>query len=211
MVFVSLASLPWINYTFELEQEEFKAVFSLDMFLSILSLPRFYMVFKYGFGLFNTYNLIREVRLQQRSLSKYTYELKLAMSEQRMALTLTLSAYVIVIIPLSLAMQTFEVPFMQVSGHDWSNFATPLWCVFISMATIGYGDVSPTSYGGKLTIVPVFLCGIILAGVVFNIISKALKFDRDEQQVNQAIETDRNTYAKLNKAAKVITGLYKYR
>lgn len=40
------------------------------------------------------------------------------------------------------------------------NFGSAVWCMFVSMATIGYGDVAPVTAGGRATIIVCMVIGI---------------------------------------------------
>jgi hypothetical protein len=47
-------------------------------------------------------------------------------------------------------MRIFERPLAEESGHRIDLFMTAMWCIIVTMTTVGYGDVYPKSYGGRL-------------------------------------------------------------
>lgn len=57
------------------------------------------------------------------------------------------------ILVLSYVMRIFELPFFIVIGkNDMNNYFNSIWCVVITMTTVGFGDISPYSYFGKTVI-----------------------------------------------------------
>lgn len=66
----------------------------------------------------------------------------------------------------SYILRLFERYFDEVNGQDLGNFINDLWCVFISMTTVGYGDISPKSFFGKIIIIFCSMFGLFLIGLL---------------------------------------------
>jgi hypothetical protein len=47
-------------------------------------------------------------------------------------------------------MRIFERPFMDVSGVNFESYLTGVWCAAVSMTTIGYGDIMPSTHFGRM-------------------------------------------------------------
>ena len=53
-----------------------------------------------------------------------------------------------------------------------NNFGNAVWCIIITMGTVGYGDYSPTSYLGRLIAFIAAISGIILASLLILTLSE---------------------------------------
>ncbi|WP_165784948.1 potassium channel family protein [Bifidobacterium parmae] len=51
-------------------------------------------------------------------------------------------------------------------GATIDGFGTALWWAFVTVTTVGYGDVSPVTFEGKLIAVALMFAGIALIGIV---------------------------------------------
>lgn len=51
-------------------------------------------------------------------------------------------------------------------GTTVGTFGDAVWCVCATMATVGYGDVSPVTALGRLILVGVMACGLVLIGAI---------------------------------------------
>ncbi|WP_034528376.1 ion channel [Bifidobacterium stellenboschense] len=51
-------------------------------------------------------------------------------------------------------------------GTTIDGFGTALWWAFVTVTTVGYGDVSPVTFQGKLIAVALMFAGIALIGIV---------------------------------------------
>jgi voltage-gated potassium channel len=57
------------------------------------------------------------------------------------------------------AMQVFE----RKNEPKFNLFWNSLWCIIVTMATVGYGDMYPITFGGRVTGICVMIWGIFLA------------------------------------------------
>jgi hypothetical protein len=106
-------------------------------------------------------------------------------------------------------LRIFERPLSEVSEQDFNPIWTSIWCVFVTMTTVGYGDVYPKSYGGRLLGAFMCLWGVLLVSLFVVTISDFLEFDHSEK--NSYILIKRLTYREeLRKTASiVIASMYK--
>ena len=85
--------------------------------------------------------------------------------------------FVVSIVGLAYIERIFEAPLAEVTGQPLDYFATALWNVIVTMCTIGYGDVFPKSYGGRVLGMVMAIWGIILQSLMIATISSVLNFD----------------------------------
>ncbi len=53
------------------------------------------------------------------------------------------------------------------------SFAAALYWSFITVTTVGYGNIRPASRGGRLVSVIIAVCGLVLFGIVVAIVVQA--------------------------------------
>jgi len=106
-------------------------------------------------------------------------------------------------------LRIFERPLSEISGHRFDQFWTSVWWIFVTMTTVGYGDVFPKSYGGRL--IGAFLClwGVLLVSLFVVTISDFLEFNHSEK--NSYVLIKRLVYREeLRKIASIfIASMYK--
>ena len=59
------------------------------------------------------------------------------------------------------AMQVFERK--RQSDKIYIQYWNSLWCIIVTMATVGYGDIVPKTAGGRIIGILVMIWGIFLA------------------------------------------------
>lgn len=60
------------------------------------------------------------------------------------------------------------------------EFGNSLWCVIITMATVGYGDYYPTTYLGRFILFLASISGIILSSLLILTLSTYLSMQISE-------------------------------
>lgn len=62
----------------------------------------------------------------------------------------------------------------EISGTFLDGYGNSIWCAFVSMATVGYGDVAPKTIFGRLVMIAWVTVGLVLAGVLTATVSNTL-------------------------------------
>lgn len=62
------------------------------------------------------------------------------------------------------------------------NFGNAVWCIIITMSTVGYGDVYPISYLGRVIAFCAAISGIILASLLILTLSQKLAMNSKESK-----------------------------
>jgi len=52
------------------------------------------------------------------------------------------------------------------NNPNFSNYGNVIWCIIITMGTVGYGDYYPTSYLGRIIAFIAAISGIILSSLL---------------------------------------------
>lgn len=71
-------------------------------------------------------------------------------------------------------------PGAETVGSEFRNFSNCLWCIFITMSTVGYGDYSPTTIPGQLVAVAASMIGVILSSLLIVTLSSHLNMHPNE-------------------------------
>jgi polar amino acid transport system substrate-binding protein len=72
----------------------------------------------------------------------------------------------------------------SISDHYYPGIFEAAWCIFATMTTVGYGDVVPRQWTGRLVSVLVMVTGIALFGIVIAELSVGLTFNRLQSEIN---------------------------
>jgi hypothetical protein len=78
-------------------------------------------------------------------------------------------------------LRILERPLSDVSGQNFHELWSSIWLVFVTMTTVGYGDIYPKSYGGR--ILGAFMClwGVLVVSLFVVTISETLEFNHAEK------------------------------
>lgn len=59
-------------------------------------------------------------------------------------------------------------------NSNFNNFEDFVWCIVITMGTIGYGDYYPATYAGRMIAFAAAISGIIMASLLILTLSQYL-------------------------------------
>ena len=93
-------------------------------------------------------------------------------------------------------LRIFERPFSDESKLNFNSFQNSIWCLFTSMSTVGYGDFSPWTTGGRLIcFISTFWGGFSLSWVLI-FLSSWLYLSPEEEMTLEKIQKsqDRKIY-----------------
>ena len=82
------------------------------------------------------------------------------------SLIINIILYIMCLFVCSYNLRIFERYFDEYNESNLGNYLNDLWCVFISMTTVGYGDISPKSLLGRLMIIIGCMFGVFLMGLM---------------------------------------------
>ncbi len=108
--------------------------------------------------------------------------------EQREKLRLVLSICTIVVLFAGVSMHHLEgtqVPGVQAFDSLWSS----MWWAIVTLTTVGYGDMSPTTVAGQTVATVIMVTSIGIVGALIGIVSTAFNVDAEESKLSTKIET----------------------
>eukprot|EP00357_Protocruzia_adherens_P002704 CAMPEP_0115038524 /NCGR_PEP_ID=MMETSP0216-20121206/43458_1 /TAXON_ID=223996 /ORGANISM="Protocruzia adherens, Strain Boccale" /LENGTH=522 /DNA_ID=CAMNT_0002418937 /DNA_START=144 /DNA_END=1712 /DNA_ORIENTATION=- len=106
--------------------------------------------------------------------------------------------------------RVFERPFMEFTDQDFENPRTGMWCVILTMTTVGYGDFFPVSDEGRF--VGAFACiwGVILVSLMVVSLSNLLELKPGEKKAHTILNRLRMR-KKMKRWAGLVIGYAGYR
>lgn len=153
---------------------------SIEVILSILSLFfRFYHIFKYFSFHSRWYSYeSEELCLECNTSLDMEFTLKAEFKERPfilLGITLILSIFLF-----GYSLRCIEMFFMPSSNQDWRYYWNGMWCVIITMATVGFGDFFPVSIIGRIIAIISCFWGTFLISLIVAAMTVAVEFNTQE-------------------------------
>ena len=82
------------------------------------------------------------------------------------SLKINVMLFVICLLMFSYDLRIYERYFDELNESNLGNYLNDIWFIFITMTTVGYGDICPKSFFGRLISVVTCLFGVFLVGLV---------------------------------------------
>ena len=169
------------NFTITLSSinliETIKYKIDVVLFIGIFSLFKFYLVLKFFFN-YSRWGDDRANKICKESNISHNvlFVLKAELTEHPFSILIVF--YCMVLLIFGYCIRLCEIAFVQNIPleyfQDWTSFWNGFWCIFVTIATIGYGDFTPRTFMGRLICILASFFGIIIFGML--IISLHSKF-----------------------------------
>ena len=78
------------------------------------------------------------------------------------------------------SLRMFERPLVETSGQDFDSMGNCIWCIIITLTTVGYGDFFPYSHGGRTVAILVALWGSMIVSIFVVTLTNLLEFSKAE-------------------------------
>lgn len=102
-------------------------------------------------------------------------------------------------------LRIFERYFDDGIERNLGNYLNDLWCVFITMTTVGYGDISPISLFGRIIIIISCMFGVFLMGLMVVSVTSYLNIVGVESNVYKILLKSKKMEERNKLAFKAIT------
>jgi len=169
-------------------------IFSFHAIIDLLAILPFYLL---AFGLFGNIDMrfLRSVRLiRVLKLTRYFAALNMlivAIRENSRALAASFLILVTIMLLASSGMYYFE---RQSQPVDFGSIPAAMWWAFATLTTVGYGDVTPITVGGKIfgALITVVAIGLVAlpTSILASGYSQQLKLSADayRQKTDEALD-----------------------
>ncbi|CAI2364271.1 unnamed protein product [Moneuplotes crassus] len=204
-------SPPFVNYSWTAAQQQEDLTYSLDMIFTLVCLLRIYHLIRVFLLYSNYYNKENTDRVLNdcRILGGTEFVLKCELKER--PFTILTICILIVSFFFGYALRAAELPYIHVSNQDWTYIWNGMWCILITMTTVGYGDFYPMTYLGRSIGVTACYLGTFLISLA--IVSLTISLEFEPTQARAYKNAIRYHQKSLNRkyAATLIQACYKYR
>lgn len=102
-------------------------------------------------------------------------------------------------------------PSFSQTMQKFSNIYNSLWLILVSMTTIGYGDIFPTTYFGRLIAILACIFGTFILSLLVVFLNNSISFDEIEKHVyNKVVEEQSNPISLKKEAMSLVSSLLRY-
>jgi hypothetical protein len=155
--------------------------YELNDFLTFISLFRFYVIFRCFIFLTSFYTL-RANRISRLIGTELTraFALRCFIAENPFTFLLATSLFIILI---AFMLKITEGPYYtaEMGINDYRKIKNCIWNVFVTITTVGYGDMYPNTLLGKIIIILASLGGVFIVSLVTIAIQNTLNMSKSEE------------------------------
>lgn len=201
---------PYLDFQFDYQVFGINFNLSLDAYLSVVMLGRFYIFFR----LFDHYTFwTGERAIRVCRINGFLPDSKFAIKaylKYKSVLVLTFSLGLSILL-FGFALRTFERPFLIPNrSQQFNNIINAFWCIIVSMATIGYGDIYPITFMGRVVVIIACIWGIFILSLFVVSLNNIIQLSKEETLAYEEITRENKIKLVLHKdAAKIIVILLK--
>ena len=156
---------PGCNWVFTFEQYGGFLDYSFDMFTFLIMLFRMYLIWRI-FEHYSAWNNENSEEICNFCLCEGGTKFAIKSEIKERPYTIVISFLTLSILVFGVALRTAERPFMHVSNKDWDYTWNGMWCIIITMSTVGYGDFYPLTHLGRLIDVIACFWGTFLVSMM---------------------------------------------
>ena len=154
-----------IELNFKNDYYSFEYKIPLNSIFTSISIFRIWFIFKLYLVSSFSYSQ-RSFRIAKINGVKLGLKFPFKANMADSSLKINLILFVICLLIFSYDLRIFERYFDELNESNLGNYLNDLWFIFITMTTVGYGDISPKSFFGRLISVVTCLFGVFLVGLV---------------------------------------------
>ena len=103
-----------------------------------------------------------------------------------------------------LSLRIFEIPLDEVTKLNFTSYWNSIWCIIITMTTVGYGDFYPSSLLGRIFGIISCFIGVFLVSLFIATIQQILVFENSEETVYLLLDRINLMETKVDKAKDLV-------
>ena len=201
---------PGFNIIIEVEQHEGSVEYPIGAFICIVMLGRVYFIWQV-FGFYSLWTSLESEKVCADCLCEGGIRFAVKAELKQRPYLMVGTAIVISIFLFGIALRTAETPFMYKSQTDWHDVWNGMWCMIITMTTVGFGDFYPKTHAGRLIGVVGCFWGTFLVSIM--VVSLTISAELTPQQLDVYAKVKVHTMKKELKqhAAQAIQSAWKLR
>ena len=180
LVCFAFLPLPFLDQFISIEEPIGTVTYSIDSFLMMFMLTRIALIFPRHFietsGLRNEktrlVGMLNNVDVNGSFIMKHLLN---------SSLSTLLSCIALVSLSLAYALMLAERG--AAGSTDLDLYENAIWCIIITMTTVGYGDVYPKTQLGRLVAITGAFSAVVLVALSVNAVTERLQLKRNEDKV----------------------------
>ncbi|OMJ70122.1 hypothetical protein SteCoe_31976 [Stentor coeruleus] len=147
--------------------------------LTICTILRIYHIINL-YSVFSKYRTERSFRIckMNGNFAGTTWAVKCLMNDDPLKVVIALM--VIGILIGGFCLRIFERPLNVYSELDFSYYGNTMWCVLLTMTTVGYGDYYPSTLPGRIVGLIICIWGVLVVSIMVLTVTNMLKLSSDE-------------------------------
>lgn len=187
---------PYVEFTFHYNQGDYRVKLSFSHICTVLMMIRVYLTYK----LLNHYNIWTNARSKrvcalQDVEANSVFATKVLLKNSPIVVLILVSTLFLFIF--SFLLKGFEFFDKSDDSNDFKYLWNSMWLNFITMTTVGYGDLTPTTNFGKVFCVISCLVGVFLLSMLVAVLSLHVFFDSEELKVYRKIIEKEIVYSEM--------------
>ena len=185
---------PWLQTVYEI----------LECFVFL----RLYLLFRIMYIHSYIYRYRADILKSNRELQRSGYTIS-AVSVSKVTFYNYPGPVMLMLTVISVAVFGFWIFVIERNGNpQFENLGDCLWFVWVTLSTVGYGDMTPTSVTGKLAVILFVLTSLFLMTIFSGIVTNLLTPTREQKYVQQYLSMKKADQAHRIAAKKLIWAAY---
>lgn len=200
---------PRVSYAFQLSQNEGSYVYTLNMLIVLVMLGRIYLLWRFYIH-YSSWNNIEAEKICRSCSCKSGMEFAVKAELKEKPYTLVAGVLAISIFIFGLVLRNFERPFeyRNINSMNWDYIWNGMWCIVITMSTVGYGDYfATTHYGRFVSVIACFWGTFLISLMVLSLTISSEFTPQESKSFNQIKKNEAEEEVKVKAANAIKFGI----
>jgi hypothetical protein len=189
----------WI-VTFEVHSEGIISEYTPDAWCSVLICCRLYLIIRFMHNLNHSNNSVVALTLGGIGSVEFTPWHTFKQMLMQTGMTTVSNIFCLLTVLHGHALRAAERP----TNEPFNNFISCIWCSVVTMTTVGYGDMYPSSHIGRIIAVSASIFGTIILALLVTAITKATELEKSESLFALMVRESEDKMASKKAAAVVV-------